>query len=518
MVGKKLLDGLVDSSTMLNMQTQNAAAADLNNDLSATTAPPVRAWSEQQTAFFAAVAAGERDVFLDAKAGTGKTTSLVEAASLLKGKTVLALAFNSKTAAELKARMPPHVESKSFNAFGFGQLFRRLGRVEVDRDRVRKLAEMVVPDRRELKKQWVHLRQLVSLTKGELVYTIPEIDALVDKYEMDLADCEGNAKLRPVVVQNTLKVLRLARDVDRSVDFDDQIWLPEVLDLNTKKFDRILVDEVQDMNPAQYALVLRALAPGGHIIAVGDPRQAIYGFRGAGGSGMVNRFLAEREALHMPLSVTFRCPKLVVAEVVDIVPGYVAHESAPDGEVVHAHWDNEIDPKQIEKGAFVISRTNAPLVRHCLAFVAKGVRATMLGRDFGGRLIAIIDASQQTSVGLFIKWLNSSEQTEMSHMREGFDDKKAAELLDRNNSLRALAEGLTDINALRSRIETFFAAEPDGVAVVFTSTHKAKGLENRNVYVFADTYKSHNEEERNMWYVALTRSQYKLVLCEGGVK
>lgn len=57
---------------------------------------------------------------------------------------------------------------------------------------------------------------------------------------------------------------------------------PEVLNTCRQRFQWILVDEYQDVNPLQYALI-RALAPESeaNLMAIGDPNQAIYAFRGA---------------------------------------------------------------------------------------------------------------------------------------------------------------------------------------------------------------------------------------------
>ncbi|MFN9745851.1 MAG: ATP-dependent helicase [Betaproteobacteria bacterium] len=53
------------------------------------------------------------------------------------------------------------------------------------------------------------------------------------------------------------------------------------------RFDHVLVDEVQDLNPLQWHIV-EALRPGGSgLTAVGDDAQAIYGFRGAAVAGML---------------------------------------------------------------------------------------------------------------------------------------------------------------------------------------------------------------------------------------
>jgi DNA helicase-2/ATP-dependent DNA helicase PcrA len=45
-------------------------------------------------------------------------------------------------------------------------------------------------------------------------------------------------------------------------------------------FSHMVVDEVQDINPAQLAIINTLIEDGGHLTAVGDHRQAIYSFRG----------------------------------------------------------------------------------------------------------------------------------------------------------------------------------------------------------------------------------------------
>lgn len=488
-----------------------------NEETVAAEEKPARVWSAQQQAFFAAVEAGDRDIFLDAKAGTGKTTSIEEAMKRVKrGQTVLALAFNRSTADELLRRVPAGVEAKSFNGFGYGQLFRALGKTSVDGNNMRAIADKIM-QKADVREQWTHLRKLCSYAKGELAYKREAIDALVDKYNMDIADPEQK-KLRASVVANAHRLLQAAANPGNTIDFDDQIWLHDVLETTPRQYDWVFIDEAQDMNPMQWALVKKAVKKTGRIVAVGDPRQAIYGFRGAGGSAMVKRFVEERNALHLPLSVTFRCPKAVVKAAKAIVPEYEAHSDAPEGDLSEEKWD--IASKTVEPGAFVISRTNAPLVKHCLAFVRAGKRACMLGRDEAARFASVIDASKAKNVSEFLGWLTASEAAEMGRMRPGYDDDKADRLRDRNDSLREISSGLEDLADLRTRIESFFADKPDGKAVVFSTTHKIKGAENPNVYILVDTYRvgCGNEEEDNMWYVALTRSQKKLVLCEGGVK
>src|SRR5262249_20204474 len=73
------------------------------------------------------------------------------------------------------------------------------------------------------------------------------------------------------------------------LDFDDLIMAtvrlfqshPEVVDKYRQRFKHVLVDEYQDTNHAQYALVKELVGETGELCVVGDADQSIYAFRGA---------------------------------------------------------------------------------------------------------------------------------------------------------------------------------------------------------------------------------------------
>jgi ATP-dependent DNA helicase UvrD/PcrA len=75
-----------------------------------------------------------------------------------------------------------------------------------------------------------------------------------------------------------------AFDFDDLVRFPVQIFQsnPDVLAEYRKRIEWVLVDEYQDINHAQYTLI-RTLMPmtDSNLFVIGDPDQAIYGFRGA---------------------------------------------------------------------------------------------------------------------------------------------------------------------------------------------------------------------------------------------
>ncbi len=73
------------------------------------------------------------------------------------------------------------------------------------------------------------------------------------------------------------------------LDFDDLLFealkllreKPEIADAVRTSYRYIFVDEYQDINPAQHQLLIELVRDGVHITAIGDPNQAIYGFRGS---------------------------------------------------------------------------------------------------------------------------------------------------------------------------------------------------------------------------------------------
>lgn len=73
------------------------------------------------------------------------------------------------------------------------------------------------------------------------------------------------------------------------VDFDDLVRLPVALleshpdlaEAYRRRFRYLSIDEYQDVDARQYRLVRALVPPDGNVCAIGDPHQAIYGFRGA---------------------------------------------------------------------------------------------------------------------------------------------------------------------------------------------------------------------------------------------
>ena len=105
---------------------------------------------------------------------------------------------------------------------------------------------------------------------------------------------------RPQAHRRCCADLRRALADRELVDFDGLIELaaallrdePEIAAALRARWPRVSVDEYQDIDPVQYELLRLISGDGAGLTAIGDPDQAIYGFRGAD-VGIFGRFAAD---------------------------------------------------------------------------------------------------------------------------------------------------------------------------------------------------------------------------------
>ncbi len=273
------------------------------------------------------------------------------------------------------------------------------------------------------------------------------------------------------------------------------------------------------MNLPQLTMAQQSVKPGGRVIVVGDDRQAIYGFRGAVSNGL-DMMKEKLEAKELNLTITYRCPKSVVELAQEYVPDYRAHDSAPAGEVLRSTQDKLVELAKL--GDAVLSRMNAPLMPLCLSFLRRGIRARIEGRDIGRALLALIRTIKgRSSIGMpeFLRkteaWRTRQTKRALAKSKRTADTRIAL-INDQADTLICLGEDLTGVAELETRVETLFSDSAPGQApcVLFSSTHKAKGLEWDRVFVLSGTYMKRKGclEEENIYYVAITRAKKTLTL------
>jgi len=470
----------------------------------------MRNWSPYQLAVFENVASGKGHTVVNAVAGSGKTTTIVEALGHIPaGHKTLFVAFNKAIADELGKRVTARgVEVSTLHSYGLKCITAALGRLRIDGHRVDDLCRALVGDEHKIFDMRRDLARCVSLAKGALASTEEQIDAIIDGFGIESA--QNGA--RPQFIKNVLALLEKCTGTeDGRIDFDDMIWLPLVLDLPQRKFDRVFVDETQDLNAAQIELTLRACKKGGRILAVGDPRQAIYRFRGADEQAFEN-VKTRLEATELPLSVCYRCCKSIILEAQEIVHGIEAAPDANDGEVFSASYKEM--RKNAQPGDFVLSRTNAPLISLVMGFLSEGRRAAIQGRDVGASLATIVKKSKALDVETLRSYVEDWSAKECDRLAKKRRDTQAVE--DKAGCILAISEGAASVKDVLSRIESLFADTDDSSRITLSTTHKAKGMERDRVWMLDATYRKRpGLEEDNLAYVAITRARKTLVLVEG---
>jgi len=478
------------------------------------TTSTTRNWNEYQQAIFSDVEGGEGHTFVSARAGTGKTTTIVEALRRVPpGSRTLLMAFNSSIATELRARAPREANVLTFHSFGLRALGAAFGRPEVDGDKViGEVARRLDFEKGEERAIGYAVSRATSLAKGTLAQDEKEIGDLLDAFGiLDASEVDERSFDR--VVNLTADMLMWSRSVTNVIDFDDMIWLPLTLGLRIPTYDRVFIDEAQDLNAAQIAISLKSIKKGGRIVAVGDERQAIYTFRGAD-SQAVGRIVGELAAKTLPLSVTYRCGKSIVKEVQSIVPDFRAADSNAEGVVRYETGDNMV--KQIKGGDFLLSRTNAPLVGYCLGFIRAGRRAKIAGKDVGTGLVSFVKSLKAKGVDGLVEKTLAWKEKEVVRLAKRNKDVSAA--TDKSDTILAFCEGAESVPAVLRRIEDLFSNITDDNAIVCSTTHKAKGLERERVFMLKDTYKpGKSVEEDNLFYVAATRAKNELVYVSSKV-
>lgn len=478
---------------------------------------PSVAWSDEQLAIFDWFRNGRGNLVVQARAGTGKTTTIKVAFSQAPEARMLYAVFNKKNQREAEEKISDsRVEVKTLHALGFAFIKRVWQNAKpdgyVERDRIESIFSKNLPDEVRFA-----IEKLVGFAKNSFI--APTAENLVDICEQREIDAAGfeNPMDGGWTIQKlsdaALKVLALSkeRDLQGRISFNDMVWLPVANNWVRPWYDLVCIDEAQDMNMPQLQMAKLACKRGsGRICVVGDNRQAIYGFRGAVSDGM-EIMREELNAKVLGLTITYRCPKNVVALACEYVPDYKAADAAPEGIVDDVASDNLFQVVKI--GDAILSRANAPLMPLCLGLLRRGVSARIEGRDIGKMLLEIIKKLKARSVPDFIGRANAYGERQKARASRGKNSEaRCNQIDDQVATLVALAEGVSSVKEIEARCIDLFKDSDDSPkpAVVLSSVHKAKGLEWNRVFLVSETFSCKGHEEENIYYVAVTRAKHHL--------
>ncbi len=452
----------------------------------------------------------DRCVLVQAGPGTGKTRTLTHRiASLVESKVadpgaITAVTFTRKAAQEMRSRLQrliaPEDAAKvrvgTFHQLGAEilELFRSKGHPE-ERTRVLEPEEALNLFRSVVK------ALNVDLASGKVARLHNEISLL----KQDLKSF-ADASVSPLAAAAGAAYEECLRR-EGALDLDDLIVRPvemlrsepEILAfLRSSRAVHLLVDEFQDVNRAQYELVRLLSGPeGSGLFVIGDPDQAIYGFRGADRELFLKFAEDFPQARRIALKRNYRSEATILRGAADVL----GVEEAGDRLIPENGGASPIErvvlPNPATEGMF-IARTIDAMLGGSSFFSLDSGRAKESTQELGFRDFAVL--FRLNAVGDALEEAFEASGIPFQRGRKNRPEEEADEL------------------------------DPRAEAVTLMTIHASKGLEFPVVFVAgceegiipyvppgeAEAFTIDREEEKRLLYVAMTRAGNGLFLTRAG--
>jgi len=354
-------------------------------------------------------------------------------------------------------------------------------------------------------------------------------------------------------------------------DFNDDLWYAATHadQINWPHFDVVLADEVQDFNEAQKIMLKKLHDAGAKIVAVGDPNQSIYRFRGAdtGAFNNISNQLSElsddKDVVH-GLTTNFRSRKAIIdfansethvknlkgKTFADGDHGKVSKYDIKYGDAF-ADLKQEQQQGKLKQTAF-IARTNEPLVHSALHLLAQGIPFVIVGKDIAtdlkkhiGKVIARFrlndndyvhnladrlnefrhgeteDHEGKSTKKVYLQEVNEVTDALLSAIQKFEEDEQNGNIA---NFKRWLTHRLGGLNVEENEkdLKEYQRKLKEENPVVLTTSHRSKGLEFSRVFILRYDQFPHKkakrkediEQENNSKYVAITRAQDELHILD----
>lgn len=490
--------------------------------------------SEYQKKIFEFITKGTGNAVINAKAGSGKTTTLVEAMKLIPSKEkVLFVAFNKAIEQELSARLKGYdnVDIKTYHGLGYALLRNNLGKnsgVRLNEYKyttfINNNIHILAPDSYSLRKDDMrlfktNLKQIVDYARFNLAETVDEIKEVCKKYGITLVLNE------PEIVPT---ILNWGKNHLTEIDYTDMIWLCIERDIKTRtyKYDYIFIDEAQDSSIMQQALIKKCFKRGSRFVAIGDEFQCINAFAGADQDAF-RKLQNEPNTKILTLPITYRCPKSVVRFVCNTTGVEIeAPEDAIEGEIKF-----NVNPYEPKNNDMVLCRNTAHLVKLYMRYNRTNKKSYLKGRNIGETFKTVLQQTGQDYLsrdmitdGVFPRlyerlfdMINKEISITCMEYEDVVNTRPIMDFIDTIKALEALSDGIVWKDELIRKIDTIFT-DNDKDGVCLSTIHKAKGLEADNVFILCPSLMPskyakkewEKKAEENLIYVAITRAKKTL--------
>ncbi len=374
-------------------------------------------FTAEQHTIFDFVQEGKGHGIIDAVAGAGKTTTIMECARFVPDKdNTLFCAFNTSIAKEIAAKFHQkgihRITVKTIHALGRQILVDNNSTGYAIKLDNRKYPELLKNGllQNQLAPHFERLARLNGLRPEAVEYDKRQqfaVNGLYFKIQKRLVDI--NQKYRSTLTKDTLAdfeemvihfsifnrldtekkgfkhevklyydchklLLKAGNELSKNtmvIDFTDMLYLPVRWKLApVQQYDFLFIDECQDLSKAQFAIAAKYGKQDGRILAVGDPQQSIYGFTGADINSF-DRVKTYTKAQELPLTTCFRCPQKVIEIAKNIRTDIKGNKTAEgDIQTIPIHKVSKI----AKPGDLIISRLKSGLVLLVFDFIDKNIK------------------------------------------------------------------------------------------------------------------------------------------------
>lgn len=457
--------------------------------------------TEEQEHIFDLAVNSDENLMINALAGTGKTTTIeLLQRKVRKTQPILYLVFAKKNAEEAEKRMPSTSSVRTFNSMGhriWAQYTRKT--LSLSPKKTQDILKGIIDETPRVAQGelWASFWSVCdAVARAKAIGYVPE-----GKYPTAKRLCtqsEFHRSLEEAPDDLTVDLIEsvLFRSIQASyagsIDFNDQIYMPALFGGTYPRFPFVTVDEWQDLNPTNIALLEHLVT--NRIVGVGDPWQNIYAFRGAQ-QGAMAKAVKAYSMTECDLSVSFRCPRRIVENARWRVPHF---KWMKEGGYVERL--NDLALGNVPDNATFICRNNAPLFSLAFKLLIAGHSVNVSGSDIGYKITALMKklGAQEMSRDMTISAINAWEEEKLA--------KESTTAADMAACMRVFASHANTLSGAIAYAEHLF--KQSGTIRMMTG-HKSKGLEFPIVYHLDPFLCRDNEQDMNLRYVINTRSKDK---------
>lgn len=469
------------------------------------------------------------NLIIEARAGTGKTTTLIEYSKHNQNKRKLYLAFNKSISEEAKVKFKKekvkNIDIYTAHGLAFSHVIKELNyKLGYSLTPYSLVKTLKLKNFGEESKNISHAIRMFDSYCNSNIISLDSFDYL-SVLDSDVA--KRYYEDRKKIINNIVKTIWEHME-SKTMDCTHSWYLKYFQLLNKKlPYDVIMLDEAQDANP----VILDIFNNQDCIkIAVGDNYQAIYGWRGA-----INA-MSQLPYPKLYLSESFRFPQ----NIADLALGVLSFKENYDSsfDISKVKLIGKGNQKEIKTKA-VISRSNLSLLLELYynkdtykkPYIEGGID-TLTQTNSGIKFIDIyyfLKNKKNMVKNQFL--LNFSNSTDLCNYFQDIDDSAVVQIVDFLKDLKV------DFKDILEYLENCAVTNVNDADYVFSTIHKAKGNEwdevsiigshidsnfpysvplinkSNNRYYTQDELsylKTKYNEELNIYYVAVTRAKVKL--------